>query len=394
METGHTLLFLIVIIAAAKVGGELAERLGQPAVLGELVVGVLLGLTPIRSAADSSAIVFVASIGIMLLLFEAGLDSELHEFPQVAVSATLVAMIGVFAPLVGGAAVAYLLTHDQHQSLFLGAVLTATSVGITARVLSDLRAARSREAKIILGAAVIDDILGLVLLSLVLQFTAATTPSVWRVIATTGVATVLLVAAVWTGVRLAPRLVALTHRLRTRGILVNTAFLFCLGLAALAEVIGLAGIVGAFAAGLVLATTQGRTDIQRQIRPITDIFIPVFFVLVGLHVNLATVNPLDPAHRHAALIGGALLVIAVLGKLLAGVGVRRKGVSRLAVGVGMVPRGEVGLIFASVGLREGVIQADLYAQVVMIVFVSTLIAPSWLKRILSRTASPTKTSPG
>jgi Kef-type K+ transport system membrane component KefB len=394
METGHTLLFLIVIIAAAKVGGELAERLGQPAVLGELVVGVLLGLTPLRSAADNSAIVFLASIGIMLLLFEAGLDSELHEFPQVAVSATLVAMIGVFAPLVGGAAVAYVLTHDLHQALFLGAVLTATSVGITARVLSDLQAARSREAKIILGAAVIDDILGLLLLSLVLQFTANAIPSVWRVIATTGLATGLLVAAVLIGIRLAPPLVGLTQRLRTRGILVTTAFLFCLALAGLAKVIGLAEIVGAFAAGLVLARTQDRTDIQRQIRPITDIFIPVFFVLVGLHVNLATVNPLDAGHRHAALIGAALLVIAVLGKLLAGVGVRRKGVSRLAVGVGMIPRGEVGLIFASVGLREGVIQGDLYAQVVMIVFVSTLIAPSWLKRIMSRTASPIKTSPG
>jgi Kef-type K+ transport system membrane component KefB len=394
METGHTLLFLIVIIAAAKVGGELAERLGQPAVLGELVVGVLLGLTPLRSAADSSAIVFLASIGIMLLLFEAGLDSELHEFPQVAVSATLVAMIGVFAPLVGGAAVAYVLTHDLHQALFLGAVLTATSVGITARVLSDLQAARSREAKIILGAAVIDDILGLLLLSLVLQFTANAIPSVWRVIATTGLATGLLVAAVLIGIRLAPPLVGLTQRLRTRGILVTTAFLFCLALAGLAKVIGLAEIVGAFAAGLVLARTQDRTDIQRQIRPITDIFIPVFFVLVGLHVNLATVNPLDAGHRHAALIGAALLVIAVLGKLLAGAGVRRKGVSRLAVGVGMIPRGEVGLIFASVGLREGVIQGDLYAQVVMIVFVSTLIAPSWLKRIMSRTASPIKTSPG
>jgi len=397
METGHTLLFLIVIIAAAKVGGELAERLGQPAVLGELVVGVLLGLTPLRSAADSSAIVFLASIGIMLLLFEAGLDSELHEFPQVAVSATLVAMIGVFAPLVGGAAVAYVLTHDLHQALFLGAVLTATSVGITARVLSDLQAARSREAKIILGAAVIDDILGLLLLSLVLQFAADAIPSVWRVIATTGLACGLLVAAVLIGIRLAPPLVGLTQRLRTRGILVTTAFLFCLALAGLAKVIGLAEIVGAFAAGLVLARTQDRTDIQRQIRPITDIFIPVFFVLVGLHVNLATVNPLDAGHRHAALIGVALLVIAVLGKLLAGAGVRRKGVNRLAVGVGMIPRGEVGLIFASVGLRGGIIQPDLYAQVVMIVFVSTVIVPSWLKRILSRPASPpkpTKTSPG
>jgi len=388
METGHTLLLLIVIIAAAKIGGELAERLGQPAVLGELLVGVLLGMTPVRSAADTPGIVFVASIGIMLLLFEAGLDSELHEFPPVAMSATLVAAIGVFVPLAGGAAVAYALTHDRHQAVFLGAVLTATSVGITARVLSDLHAARSREARIILGAAVLDDILGLLLLSLVLQFTATASPSIWRVIGTTALATGLLVAAILVGIRLAPPLVGLTQRLRTRGVLVTTAFLFCLALAALAKVVGLAEIVGAFAAGLVLARTQDRTDIQRQIRPITDIFIPVFFVLVGLQVNLAAANPLDEAHRHAAVIGLVLLVIAVLGKLLAGAGVTRKGVNRLAVGVGMIPRGEVGLIFASVGLRQGIIQLDLYAQVVMIVFVSTVIVPSWLKRILASTSPP------
>jgi Kef-type K+ transport system membrane component KefB len=382
MQTGHTLLLLIAIIAAAKVGGELAERLGQPAVLGELLVGVLLGLTPLRAAAADPAIAFVAAIGIILLLFEAGLGSELDEFARVGVSATLVAIIGVVLPLVAGFGVAYALGHSFDQALFLGALLTATSVGITARVLSDAGALQSREAKIILGAAVIDDILGLLMLSLVLQLTVRGGSHPGSLALTAALALSFLVVAVWAGIRLAPRLIPLTQQLRTRGVLVSMAFLFCIAMAVASKALGMAEIIGAFAAGLVLASTDDRVDIERQIRPVTDIFIPVFFVMVGLHLNVADLNPLDPAHRATALLGGVLLVLAVAGKLASGLGVRAPGVSRLAVGVGMVPRGEVGLIFASVGLSEGVLPPALYAQMVMIVFVSTLMVPTWLRHAL------------
>jgi Kef-type K+ transport system membrane component KefB len=382
MDIAQSLLFLLLIVAAAKVGGEVAERFGQPAVLGELLAGVLLGLTPLRTAVTDPALAFVAAIGIILLLFEAGLGSELDEFARVGVSATLVAVIGVILPLVAGFGVTYALRHSYSEALFLGALLTATSVGITARVLSDAAALQSREAKIILGAAVIDDILGLLLLSVVLQLTVKGGAHPVGLALTAALALAFLVVAVWVGIRLAPRLIPLTQRLRTRGVLVSMAFLFCIAMAVASKALGMAEIIGAFAAGLVLASTDDRVDIERQIRPVTDIFIPVFFVMVGLHLNVADLNPLEPTHRATALLGGVLLVLAVAGKLASGLGVRTRGVNRLAVGVGMVPRGEVGLIFASVGLSKGILSPALYAQMVMIVFVSTLIVPTWLRHTL------------
>jgi Kef-type K+ transport system membrane component KefB len=382
MDTSHTLLYLIAIIAAAKMAGGLAERLAQPAVLGELGVGVLLSLTPLSAAASDPAIVFVAAIGIILLLFETGLESELDELRHVGVSATLVAVVGVLLPFLAGFGVLLVVSGDYRQALFVGAILTATSVGITARVLSDMGRTASKEAKIILGAAVIDDILGLLILAVVLRIIAAGRPEALSIIRAGSLSIGFLVAAIWLGIRLAPKLIALAQRLKTRGMLVTTAFVYCIGLAYLAEQVGLAEIVGAFAAGLVLATTDDRVHIQSQVHPIADIFIPVFFVLVGLQVRLGDISPFDPSHRAALLIGVALLVLAVLGKLAAGLGVVNRGVNRLAVGAGMIPRGEVGLIFASIALREGLLPGDLYAVMVLIVFVSTLIGPLWLKRTL------------
>ncbi len=382
MENGHALLYLIVIIAAAKIAGGLAERLAQPAVLGELAVGVLLGLTPLRAAVGDSAIIFVAAIGIILLLFETGLESELDELRHVGFSAALVAVIGVVLPFLGGFGILLAVNGNYREALLVGGILTATSVGITARMLSDMGQTASREARIILGAAVIDDILGLLILAVVLQIIKTGRPDALAITRAAVLSIGFLVAAIWLGVRLAPRLISLAQRLRTRGMLVTTAFLYCIGLAYLADRVGLAGIVGAFAAGLVLATTDDRVHIQRQIHSVADIFIPVFFVLVGLQVNLREINPFDPSHHPALLIGLALLALAILGKLAAGLGVTNPGVKRLAVGVGMIPRGEVGLIFASIGLKDGLLPADLYAQMVLIVFMSTLIGPLWLKRTL------------
>jgi Kef-type K+ transport system membrane component KefB len=383
LEIGHSLLFLILIIAAAKIGGEIAEYLGQPAVTGELVVGVLLGLTGLRAAAHDPAIAFVAAIGIIILLFEAGLESELDEFLKVRYSATLVALIGVALPFAGGFLLTFGLTKMPSQALFLGAVLTATSVGITARVLSDARAMNTVEAKITLGAAVIDDILGLLILSSVLEITSGGKQSPLSIAGTMTLAIVFLVVAVVAGIRFAPSLIRLAQRLRTRGVLVSVAFLFCLTLAYLSEHLGLAEIVGAFAAGLVLASTDDRVKIHQQIKPLTDIFTPVFFVLVGLQVDLAALNPFDAANRSGLLVGLGLLVLAIGGKLAAGWGVREKDANKLAVGVAMIPRGEVGLIFASVGLQSHIIGANLYTQIILVILATTLIAPPWLRRVLN-----------
>jgi Kef-type K+ transport system membrane component KefB len=384
VETGHSLIYLILIIATAKIGGEIAEYFKQPAVLGELLIGMLLGLTALRSASADPAIIFVGSIGIILLLFEVGLDSELGEFTNVGASAVLVAVIGVVIPLAAGFAAVYAYRGNYSQALFIGATLTATSIGITSRVLMDLGKMATREAKIILGAAVIDDILGLLLLSVVLQIAATGRADAIAVTKAVSIALAFLVAAIWIGIRFAPKLIPFAQKLKTRGVLVSIAFLFCLVLAFGAKELGLAEIIGAFAAGLVLATTDDRIKIQEQIKPVTDIFVPVFFVLVGLQVNLRDMNPLDPTHRSTLLMAFFLLILAVLGKVAAGVGVLSRGVSKLAVGVGMVPRGEVGLIFASIGLKAGIVTADLYGGLVLVVFITTMITPFWLTRVLEK----------
>jgi len=381
MATSSTLLYLLVIIAAARVAGELAERVRQPALLGEMAAGVLLGMTPLRTAAEDSAIVLLASIGVILLLFETGLESDLAELMEVGRSAALVAVIGVALPFLAAFGLVLVVRGDYRQALFIGAVLTATSVGVTARVLADLGQTASREARIILGAAVIDDILGLLVLALVLQISVTGRPDALAIVKAAGFAVFFLAAAVWLGVRMAPKLISLAHGLKTRGMLVSVVFLFCIGLAHVAKCIGLAEVVGAFAAGLVLATTEDKVEIHKQIRPVTDVFIPVFFVLVGLQVSLGAMNPADPSRRGALLLGVALVALAVLGKLASGLGAVAQDVNRFAIGIGMVPRGEVGLILASIGLKEGILSPDLYAQAILVVFVSALIAPAWLKRV-------------
>lgn len=383
MDSGHALLYLIIIIASAKIGGEIAEHFKQPAVLGELLVGVLLSMTAVREAASNSAIVFVGSIGIILLLFEVGLESELSDYVKVGSSAILVAVVGVIMPLAMGTTVSYILRGDIHQALFLGATLTATSVGITTRVLADMGKIRMKESKIIIGAAVVDDVLGLLLLSVVLQIVSVGRLDVFALVKAVVIALVFLIGSIWLGRRCAPKLISFAQQLKTRGVLVSISFLFCLILAFFAEKLGLAGIIGAFAAGLVLAATDDRVNIHRQIKPVTDIFVPVFFVLVGLQVDLRSMNPLDASHRSALLVFLILLFIAVVGKLMAGFGVLAKNVSKYAVGVGMIPRGEVGLIFASMGLKDGIVPVNLYGELILIVFISTLITPFWLRRVFT-----------
>ncbi len=384
MEAGNSLIYLILILLAAKIGGELAERLKQPAVLGELLFGVLLGLSPLRHAVNNSAIVFVGSIGIMLLLFEVGLESKLSDFLKVGQSAMLVAALGVVAPFVAGFALTYALRGDHQQALFLGATLTATSIGITTRVLSDIGRMNTTEGRIIIGAAVIDDVLGLLILAVVLQIVKNGHADVVAVSKAVAVAIVFLVGSIWVGIRFAPSFAAFAKRLKTGGVLVSLSFMFCLVLAFSAEKLGLAEIIGAFAAGLVLASTQHRVRIHEQIKPVADIFVPVFFVLVGLQVSLKDMNPFNPDHSGVVLLGLGLLVLAIIGKLVSGLGVTVRGINRLAVGVGMIPRGEVGLIFASIGLREKIVPSDLYGQLILIVFVTTLVTPSLLTKLMRK----------
>lgn len=381
MELGGLLLGLVIVWLAAKLAGEGMERLGQTAVLGELLAGVIIGPGALGLVRESEILHALAEIGVIILLFEIGLESDLGELLRAGLQSTVVALIGIACPFALGYGLAIWWGKPALVAVFIGATLTATSVGITSRVFSDLGRLQEPAARVVLGAAVIDDILGLVILAVVtgLVQTGAFSPiTVGLILAK---ALVFLVLAVALGIRFTPTLLAWVGKMRARGSLIVYAVLFCVLLAALSERIGLAAIIGAFAAGLILAKTEPRARIEEQLKPVADLFVPVFFVTVGMKVDPSTLNPFgDGALRFALL----LTAVAVLSKLAAGLGVYQRGVRRWPVGVGMIPRGEVGLIFAGIGLANRVIEEDLYAALITMVMVSTLIVPPWLKALYAR----------
>ncbi|HLC40362.1 MAG TPA: cation:proton antiporter [Methylomirabilota bacterium] len=384
MELRELLIGLVIVWLAAKLAGEGMERLGQTAVLGELLAGVLIGPGLLGLVHESEILHALAEIGVVILLFEIGLDSDLEELIRAGVQSTVVAVIGVLCPLAFGYLLGIWWGTTPIVAIFIGATMTATSVGITARVLSDLGRLGELSSKIVLGAAVFDDILGLVILAVVTGLIQTGSFSFGTVGWILGKAIVFLAVAIVLGIRFAPVLVRWVGRMRARGSLIVYAVLFCVFLAVLSELIGLATIIGAFAAGLILAKTERRAHIEEQIKPVADLFVPVFFVTVGMKVIPATLNPLDPDARGGLVLALLLTVVAIVTKLAAGLGVYQRGARRWPVGVGMIPRGEVGLIFAGIGLANGVIEKDFYAALVTMIMVTTFIAPPWLKALSRR----------
>jgi Kef-type K+ transport system membrane component KefB len=404
-SNGHTtarfLLILVAILMAGKLGGEFAERVGQPAVLGELVAGVIvggsvLGIVP-TGAGDSMAelVHLLAEIGVVVLLFEVGLETDVREMFRVGPAASMVALVGVTAPFLLGAGYWYftdpaLGAHPEGVSLtkvavFVGATLTATSVGITARVLTDLDQMHSREARTIIGAAVIDDVLGLVMLALVIGLAAGASVTVGAVAWTLTKAVGFLVVAVIIGNFLGPHLFDFVDRLRVRGVLLVSAFCFALLLAALADLSDSAMIIGSFAAGIILSSTNQFDLVVERIEPVADVFTPIFFVSVGAAVDVRLFLPwTDEFNTGVLVIGGILTLIAILGKIVAGWAVPWEPMNRLAVGVGMIPRGEVGLIFADIGRRGGLLSDAVFSAILIMVIVSTFITPPLLKVIFQR----------
>jgi Kef-type K+ transport system membrane component KefB len=398
-------LALAIILAAAKLGGDAAERVGQPAVLGELLAGVLVGnLTLVgvdwfRFITANATIGVLAQLGAVILLFEVGLESTVRDMMKVGVRSLAVAVLGVVTPWALGWWVGALLLpqHSVYVHAFLGAALTATSVGITARVLKDLGYARSVEARIILGAAVIDDVLGLVVLAAVAAAIAAADTggglSYGALAIVLGKAIVFLFGALSLGVVFSRRLFSFASRLRGNGVLLATALVFCFTLAWLASVIGLAPIVGAYAAGLILEDLHYRDlmvkeekKLEELVRPISSLLVPVFFVLMGMRVDLGAF-----ARPEIVVLAAALTVAAVVGKQACALGALGARLDALSVGVGMIPRGEVGLIFANIGLTlvvhgEHVVDSATYSAIVIVVMMTTLITPPALKWSLARGA--------
>jgi Kef-type K+ transport system membrane component KefB len=402
------LIGVAVMLVVAKLAGEVFERVGQPSVLGELFGGVLLGnlvILGFRGAEGlktNETIAALAELGVIILLFEVGLESDLRQMIEVGWSSLLVAALGVVAPfLLGWAVSAYFIPDEPMLAhVFIGATLCATSVGITARVFKDLGKLATREARIILGAAVIDDVLGLLILAVVAgAIRAAATGGVLSMIDVGLIALksiAFLVAAIVIGLFMMPRMLRGAGRLETRGVLLTLAISFCLLLAWAAAKVGLAPIVGAFAAGLILDEVHykprdGRTerDLHDLLQPVSTVLVPIFFVLMGLKVDLRLFTRVD-------ILGfaAALTIAAILGKQICALGVVERGVNRVAIGLGMIPRGEVGLIFAGIGatlmlpsasgVDVPVISAATFGAVVIMVIITTMITPLALKWSLGR----------
>lgn len=400
-DLGTLALALSVIVIAAKLGGDLATRTGQPAVLGELLAGVMLSNLPgvgvLHTLAAVPHLDILAQLGMLLLLFEVGLGLSVGDLLDVGLSSLLVALVGTIASFAMGLTVASALLPGAAipVRVFLGAALTATSVGITARVLKDLGASRSREARIILGAAVVDDVLALVLLAVVTGWLGSTARGEafrgWPVFALVAKTIGFLGVALVLGTKLAPSGFRQAARLRTPGALLAGGLGFCFLLSWAASAIGLAPLVGAFAAGLVLEDVHSEVFVQRGepplgrlLEPMTAFLVPVFFVVVGLRVNLASL--MTPG---ALGLSAALAAAAVTGKMACALGVVSLDASRLTVAAAMIPRGEVTLVYAALGLTlplgdAPLLDARSYAALIAVVIVTTLVTPSALRWSIRR----------
>lgn len=412
------LLALIAILVTAKLGGELFERLGMPAVLGELIGGIILGnlvlinadwsfFQPLRATPVQGywpiAVDSLAHIGVIILLFEVGLESTIKGLMKVGGSSLLVAVLGVVTPIVLGFGASWIFIHQiprelaeiappdfspHYVHLFAGAVLCATSVGITARVFRDMGKLQMKESQIILGAAVIDDVLGLIVLAVVSGIITAAELgqplALGEVLRLIAVAVLFLGGTLVVGSFAVPRILLHASRLRTRGVMLAFALSFAFALSYLADAAGLAPIVGAFAAGLLLEKVhfkgfEGEGELEQLIRPVSGFLVPVFFVLMGIQVKLESFTNLPVLG-----LAGALTLAAVAGKLVCGLGVLERNLDRLSVGVGMIPRGEVGLIFASIGRSMKVIDDAIFSALVIMIIVTTLITPPLLTLSLKR----------
>lgn len=397
---------LSMLLLGAKVGGLLAERWRQPPVLGELLFGVVLGtLLPLFFGAESMnfvrgnpVLLVLAEAGVLILLFDVGLESDLRALAGVGWSSLFVALIGVVAPLFlgWGAAAWFFPKAPALMHVFVGATLAATSVGITARVLADLGKLQSVEGRIILGAAVIDDVLGLVVLAIVGGMVVAVASGAAGISAMTVIG-ILLRAIVFLGITVgvghffSGQILRFAAWTRRRGMLLIFALALCFTLAYIAEKLGLADIIGAFAAGLMLdpygkgvRSRQEEAALSELLQPLSQIFVPLFFVLMGSHVHAKSLSSL-------MVLGFALALIlsALAGKLVCALGVVQHRVNRLAVGIGMIPRGEVGLIFAGIGASmtiqgQPVLSQGIFSAVVLMVLVTTLVAPVGLRWAFKR----------
>jgi len=392
MEAHDFFLILLLILVGARIFAEVFQRMGLPPVLGELAAGIFLGPTFLGWVSLNDTIKLLAEIGIILLLFDVGLETDLKRLKESGWSATLVAVGGFVLPLLFGALVSYFLFHlSLITSLFIGGTITATSIGITVRVLKDLKKHQSREGEIVLGAAVLDDIFGVVLLAILYDFSQSGSVNVID----TGRVFLFIIAFFLIAPVAAKLMAVLIHKYDAQtsypGLIPVSIISVVLFFAWLAHQMGAPEIIGGFAAGLalsrrfflpfgaVLGENQSFAEkIEKQMRPIVLLFTPIFFVTVGLSVNMQDIHWND---SHIWLFGGSILLVSVIGKMLFPFGLRTLSISkRLIIGLSMVPRGEVGLIFAEIGRESAIFTNEVYTALIVVIVLTTMLPPLLIKR--------------
>ena len=386
----HLLGVLVALILATKLLGGLAQRFGQPSVLGELIAGIILGGSALGLLDPNDAVIAAfAEIGVLILLFQIGLHTDLKGLIKVGPTATMVAAVGVAVPFALGFFVSRSLGIETVPALVAGAALTATSVGISARVLSDLGRLGSAEGQIVLGAAVLDDIIGLVILSVVAGIVGGAAVTIGSVAQITVIALGFVVVALVIGRIAIPPIFAIVGMGAAAGTLGLLAIAFAFTLAWLADAAGSALIIGAFAAGLILHPTPQVKEVEKAVTTLGHLFVPIFFASVGAAVDLGAL-----ADSRSLMVGGALIAVGVFGKVVAGYAPWWFRGHKTLIGVAMVPRGEVGLIFAQMGLATGALGPELFGAIMLMVLVTTLLTPPLLGRLARASATAPTDLPG
>lgn len=373
------ILTLIMIMLFTKIAGDLAVRIGQPAVLGKLIIGVVLGPAVLGWVHDGEMIQEISEIGVLLLMFIAGLETDLEQLKRSWKSALAVAVGGIILPFIGGYSLAVLFGIPHMYALFFGTIFCATSVSISVQVLKDLNKLSSKEGTAILGAAVLDDVLVVLLLAFIMSIVGTgDVESIGLIVAKKGIFFAVAVLAGWLFV---PRVMKWLAPLRVTEAVITAAIVICFAFAYFAELLGMAGIIGAYAAGIAISQTSYKETVERRVEPIAySIFVPVFFVSIGLNVTFEGVG---------SQIWFTVLIslMAIFTKLIGcGIGARMTGFnnkSSMIIGSGMISRGEVALIIAAIGLESGVLLPEFYTPVIIMVIITTLITPPLLKMLLT-----------
>lgn len=383
-ELSSILIALFCLVFSAQVLGWLMSRFGQPRVIGQVLAGVLVGPSLLGLVHVNVTLQALAEFGAIFLMFAVGLENRLRDLLAVGKEAVIVAILGITLPMLGGYAFGFMNDLSQIQSLFIGTAMVATSVGITAQVLNDLGVINSKYARIILGAAVIDDILGLAILGVVSGMASGEEISAFGIATTLGISLGFVFAVLLVGV---PLINYIQKHLSAKKISGGFGLVISLslGFAALSGIVGLAPIIGAFLIGMVLAEVSDNYDFHDKVHALESFLAPVFFAMVGVQLPLALL-----ADSEVLMNGAVLTLIAILGKWLGSLAIAPTQGFNIAnkVGVGMVPRGEVGLIVVGIGLSTNLINDKLFAEIVVMIIATTILAPIVLRMLINNANTP------